>query len=71
MKYSGEGVHWACYVVLSHHGMTSPGVAGGGDGLQIWRITANILNKHSRKADKMRSSGLGLGEGLTSPHLKN
>jgi hypothetical protein len=23
-----------------------------GDGLQIWRVTANILNKQSRKAEK-------------------
>jgi len=27
-------------------------VADGGDGLQMWRITANILNKQSRTADK-------------------
>jgi hypothetical protein len=28
-----------------------PQVAGGGDGLQIWRIVANILNKQSRTED--------------------
>jgi hypothetical protein len=25
-------------------------MADGGDGLQIWRVSANILNKHSRMA---------------------
>jgi hypothetical protein len=38
-----------------------------------WRVAANILNKQSRRADKGWSSSLGgggLGEGLTSPHLK-
>jgi hypothetical protein len=27
------------------HGMVRPQVADGGDGLQIWRVAANILNK--------------------------
>jgi hypothetical protein len=26
-------------------------VADGGDGLQIWRVAANVLNKQSRTAD--------------------
>jgi hypothetical protein len=34
------------------HGMESPGVADGGDGLQIWRAAVNILNKYSRTTDK-------------------
>jgi hypothetical protein len=29
------------------HGMARPQVADGGDGLQIWRVAANILNKQS------------------------
>jgi len=33
------------YVGPCHHGMAHPQVAGGGDGLQIWRIAASILNK--------------------------
>jgi len=43
----------------------------------IWRVTANILNKQSRTADKEWSSSLGegwgsgLGEVLKSPHCKN
>jgi len=37
----------------------------------IWRVCANILNKQSQTADKVRSSSLGLGEALTAPHHKN
>jgi hypothetical protein len=38
--------------------MERPQVADGGDGLQIWRVPANILNKQSRTADKGWSSSL-------------
>jgi hypothetical protein len=31
--------------VHCHHGMARPRVADRGDGLQIWRVAANILNK--------------------------
>jgi hypothetical protein len=31
--------------VPCHHGMARPQVAVGGDGPQIWRVAANILNK--------------------------
>jgi hypothetical protein len=43
--------------------MTRPQVADGGDGLQIWSVAANILNKQSRTADKGRSSNFGVGCG--------
>jgi len=33
------------YVGSCHHGMACPWVVGGGDGLQVWRAAANILNK--------------------------
>jgi hypothetical protein len=36
--------------------MARPQVADGGDGLQIWWVAANILNKQSRTADKGWSS---------------
>jgi hypothetical protein len=36
-------------------------VADGGDGLQIWREAANILNKQSWTADKGWSSSLEVG----------
>jgi hypothetical protein len=39
--------------------MARPRVADRGDGLQIWRVAANILNKQSRTADSGWSSSLG------------
>jgi hypothetical protein len=44
---SNTHVKW----VYCHHGMARPRVADRGDGLQIWRVAANILNKQSRTAD--------------------
>jgi hypothetical protein len=46
--------------VPCHRGMTPPQVADGGDGLQVWRVAANILNKQSGTADKGWSSSVGL-----------
>jgi hypothetical protein len=43
--------------------MVCPQVADGGDGLQIWRVTTNILNKHLRKADDGWSSSLDIERG--------
>jgi hypothetical protein len=55
----------------SHHGMERPRFADGGDGLQLWRVAENILNKQSRTADKGWSSSLGaLGDRITSPRRK-
>jgi hypothetical protein len=48
-------VNW----VPCHYGMACPQVADGGDGLQIWRVAVNILNKQSPTADKGWSSSLG------------
>jgi hypothetical protein len=56
--------------VPCHHSLARPQVADGGDGLQIWRVAANILNKQSQAADKGWPSNLGLGVGLTTPHCK-
>jgi hypothetical protein len=50
--------------------MARPEVAAGGDGLQISRLAANILNKPSRIADKGSPPALGLGVGLTAPRRK-
>jgi hypothetical protein len=47
-----------------------PQVADGGDGLQTWRVAANILNKQSRTADRGGPPACGLGEGLKSPDRK-
>jgi hypothetical protein len=42
--------------VPCHHGMARPQVTDGGDGFQIWRVAANILNKQSRTTDRGWSS---------------
>jgi len=54
----------SCYGDPCHHGSECPGVAGGGYGLQIRRVAANILNKQSRTADKGGPPTSGLGEEL-------
>jgi len=41
-------------------------VAVGGDGLQIWKLAANILNKQSRTANKGWLSLLGVGQGANN-----
>jgi hypothetical protein len=44
-----------------------PQVADGGDGLQIWRVAANILNKQSRTARQgvvLQLGGWAWGEQL-------
>jgi hypothetical protein len=50
-----------------HHGMARPRVADGRDGLQLWRLAANILNKQPRTNDKGWSSSLGVGRGANKP----
>jgi hypothetical protein len=52
--------------VRCHHDMARPQVADGGDVLQIWRVTANILNRQSRTADKEWPSRLGAGHGANN-----
>jgi hypothetical protein len=48
------------------HGMARPQAADGADGLQIWRVASNILNKQSRTADKGWASSLGVGRGANN-----
>jgi hypothetical protein len=43
--------------------MARPQVA---DGLHVWRVAANILNKHPGKADKGWSSSFGVGRGASN-----
>jgi hypothetical protein len=50
--------------------MARPQVADGGEGLQIWRVAVNILNKQSRTADNGWSSSSEVGQGITAPHHK-
>jgi hypothetical protein len=67
---TGACIEIQCHVnvIPCHHGMARPRVAAAGDGLQIWRVAAIILNKQSRTVDKGWSPNLVLGEGLTTPH---
>jgi hypothetical protein len=59
-------VKWVPY----HHGMARPQVADGGDGLQIWRAAANILNKQSGKPARGGPTTWLLDVGLTTPQRK-
>jgi hypothetical protein len=52
--------------VPCHHGMGRPQVADRGDGLQIWRVAANILNKQSLTADRGDYPAWGLDGELTT-----
>jgi hypothetical protein len=51
--------------VPCHHGMVRP-QGSDWDGLQIWRIAANILNKQSQTVDKGWSSSFGVGRGANN-----
>jgi hypothetical protein len=53
--------------VPCHHGTARPQDADGGDGLQIWMVAANILNKESWTVDKGWSSSFGVGRGANNP----
>jgi hypothetical protein len=48
----------------------SPTDWDGEDGLQIWKVAANILTKRSWTTGHGWSSSLGVGRGLTTPHSK-
>jgi hypothetical protein len=50
--------------------MAWPQVAGTGDGLQIWKVAANTLNKQSRTADRGWPSSMEVG-GTNKPHHKS
>jgi hypothetical protein len=50
--------------------MARPQVVDGGDGLQIWRVAVNILNKQSRTADKGWHSSFGVAQEANNPHRK-
>jgi hypothetical protein len=54
------------YVWRVHKGMARPQVTDGRDGVQTWRVVANILNKQSHTANKKWSSSLGVGGGANN-----
>jgi hypothetical protein len=54
-----------CYVGPRNDTMARPRVAVGGDGIEMWKMAANILNKRLWTAEKGWFSSAGLCEGLT------
>jgi hypothetical protein len=60
---------WAGYVGPCHHGIAPSQVTDGGDGLQTWRVSANILNEQSRTADRGWPSSFGVGRDTNNPQL--
>jgi hypothetical protein len=51
----GNHVRW----VSCQHGIEHPQVADGGDGVELWKLAADILIKQSWTVDKGWSSRLG------------
>jgi hypothetical protein len=49
-----------------HHDIARAQVVDGGDSLQIWWVATNIVNEHSRTADKGWPSGLVVGRGANN-----
>jgi hypothetical protein len=49
--------------VPCHHSMTCPQIADGGNGLQLWKVVENTLNKQLRRANKGWSSRLRVWHG--------
>jgi hypothetical protein len=64
---SGNDVMIGCLYVCSICPSCIPQVVDGRDGLQIWRVAANILNKQSRTPNRGWSSSLGVGQGASNP----
>ncbi|KAJ4432011.1 hypothetical protein ANN_20625 [Periplaneta americana] len=60
-------INFPCIVGPYHHGMARPQVTDRGDGLQIWRVAVNILNRQSETADEGWSSSLGVGRRANNP----
>lgn len=60
-----------CEVGPCYHSMAHSPVVGGGNDLQMWRVSADILNKQSRTTDKGWSSNLRDKRKLTTLHCEN
>jgi hypothetical protein len=50
-----NNISWPCSVGPCHHSTIQPQAVDGGDGLQIWRVAANVLNKQAWTANKPTS----------------
>jgi hypothetical protein len=55
--YDDDDDHSHVRLVACHYSMSRPQVADGGDGLQIWKVAANMLNKKSGLQLSDRKSG--------------
>jgi hypothetical protein len=62
-SFAHNHVKW----VHCHHSMAHPPVTDRGDGLQIWRVAANMLNKQLRTTDSGWSSSLRVGQWANDP----
>jgi hypothetical protein len=51
---------------LCHYSMARHRIAHEGDGLQMWRVAANVLNKLSRTIDNGYSYTLRVGQGANN-----
>jgi hypothetical protein len=60
----------SCFVDTYHHCMALSRAADGGDGLLLWRVAANILNKQSRTAENWWSSSFRVGRGINNYSTK-
>jgi hypothetical protein len=65
-----HGIYIHVKGVPSHCDMACPQVVDGGDGLQIWRVAVNILNKQSWTADGVDLQIGGWVGRLTTCHHK-
>jgi hypothetical protein len=66
-RNANSHVKWA----PCHHGMARHYVVDGGDGLQIWRVAADILHMQSRRAKKRWSSSSEVVRKAITPNRKN
>jgi hypothetical protein len=71
LRQKAQLIFWRCISSSMITGSLSPrhGASSGcgwRNGLQLWRVAANILNKQLRTADKGWSSSLGVGRGANN-----
>lgn len=63
-------IHYYVWGVSCHHSMVNSLVADREDGLKLWRITANAVNKQLWTADKGWSSSFRVEHRANNPALK-
>jgi hypothetical protein len=67
-RHNFHGIHSLGHskLVFCQYGLAHRQVADEVDGLQIWRVAANILHKQLRTAIKVWSSSFGFGYGANN-----